>query len=268
MAAMANYLKFDIYDLELTSLYSDSELRRILVSTSNHSILVIEDIDCSVDMQDRLLGNELSNTKLALSGLLNFMDGLWSSCGDEKSIVFTTNYKDQIDPDLLRRGRVDMHILMSYCTTQGFKLLASNYLDIRGHHKLFGEIEGLIETVKPTPDEVAEELMRSENPDVALGGVVNLPERKQIEASNIKEGKTNAPEVQQAKRLKTDGAKRELRHRHLPLSIGGSGAGKLDPDMIATLKKEAEKRRALKNQEHGKYKEITDDDFLSEVTGG
>ncbi|KAA8531913.1 hypothetical protein F0562_006370 [Nyssa sinensis] len=218
IAAMANYLKFDIYDLELTSLYSDSELRRILVSTSNRSILVIEDIDCSVEMQDRLLGNEpskpkvskteVSQTKLTLSGLLNFMDGLWSSCGDEKIVVFTTNYKDRIDPALLRPGRMDMHILMSYCTTQGFKLLASNYLDIHGHHRLFGEIEGLIENVKVTPAEVAEELMRSENPDVALGGVVNLLKRKQIEASNIKEGKTNAPEVQQAKRLKTDGAKK------------------------------------------------------------
>ena len=53
IAAMANYLKFDIYDLELTSLYSNSELRRILISTSNRSIIVIEDIDCSVEMHDR-----------------------------------------------------------------------------------------------------------------------------------------------------------------------------------------------------------------------
>lgn len=53
IAAMANYLKFDIYDLELTSIYSNSDLRRILLSTTNRSILVIEDIDCSVEMQDR-----------------------------------------------------------------------------------------------------------------------------------------------------------------------------------------------------------------------
>ncbi|KAA8531912.1 hypothetical protein F0562_006371 [Nyssa sinensis] len=139
-----------------------------------------------------------------LSGPLNFMDGLWYSCGDEKIIVFTTNYKDRIDPALLRPGRMDMHILMSYCTTQGFKLLAPNYLDIRGHHKLFGEIEGLIDIVKATPAEVAEELIRSENPDVALGGVVNLFKRKQIEPSNIEE-----PEVQQAKRLRIDFVKKK-----------------------------------------------------------
>ncbi|GMP27355.1 hypothetical protein CsSME_00003388 [Camellia sinensis var. sinensis] len=66
IAAMANYLRFDIYDLELTSLYSNSELRRILVSTTNRSIIVIEDIDCSVEMQDRLMAVEpgLPNTKV------------------------------------------------------------------------------------------------------------------------------------------------------------------------------------------------------------
>lgn len=53
IAAMANYLKFDIYDLELSRLYSNSDLRRILVSTSNRSIIVIEDIDCSVEFENR-----------------------------------------------------------------------------------------------------------------------------------------------------------------------------------------------------------------------
>lgn len=53
VAAMANYLKFDVYDLELTSLFSNSELRRILLCTNNRSILVIEDIDCSIQLHDR-----------------------------------------------------------------------------------------------------------------------------------------------------------------------------------------------------------------------
>ncbi|CAN0919213.1 AAA-ATPase At5g17760 [Linum grandiflorum] len=47
VAAMANYLKFDVYDLQLASITSDSELRRILTAMGNRSILVIEDIDCS-----------------------------------------------------------------------------------------------------------------------------------------------------------------------------------------------------------------------------
>ncbi|XP_021833935.1 AAA-ATPase At2g18190-like [Prunus avium] len=78
IAAMANYLKFDVFELELDSIESDSELKSALLSTTNRSILVIEDIDCSVNDEER---------RYTLSGLLNFMDGLWSSCGDERIIV-------------------------------------------------------------------------------------------------------------------------------------------------------------------------------------
>lgn len=42
---------------------------------------------------------------------------------------------------------------------------------------------------------------------------------------------------------------------------------KLHADRIAALKKEAEKRQALKRQGHGEYREITEGDFLGEVTG-
>jgi len=48
IAAMANYLKFDIYDLQLSTVLNDTVLRRLLLSTTNQSILVIEDIDCSL----------------------------------------------------------------------------------------------------------------------------------------------------------------------------------------------------------------------------
>ncbi|KAL6543956.1 Thioredoxin domain-containing protein plp3b [Orobanche gracilis] len=41
---------------------------------------------------------------------------------------------------------------------------------------------------------------------------------------------------------------------------------KLHADRIASLKKEAEKRQKLERQGHGEYREITEADFLSEVT--
>ncbi|WCJ25005.1 P-loop containing nucleoside triphosphate hydrolases superfamily protein [Euphorbia peplus] len=47
VAAMANYLRFHIYDLQLQGVKNDGDLRRILTSTTNRSILLIEDIDCS-----------------------------------------------------------------------------------------------------------------------------------------------------------------------------------------------------------------------------
>ncbi|XP_061360984.1 thioredoxin domain-containing protein PLP3B-like [Gastrolobium bilobum] len=42
---------------------------------------------------------------------------------------------------------------------------------------------------------------------------------------------------------------------------------KLHADRIASLKKEAEKREAWKKKGHGEYREITEGDFLGEVTG-
>ncbi|KAL9245887.1 hypothetical protein vseg_019486 [Gypsophila vaccaria] len=185
VAAMANYLRFDVYDLQLGNLIRDSDLRRLLLATANRSILVIEDIDCSVQIKNRENqkgsdnGNGSSHNKppevqLTLSGLLNFIDGLWSSCGDERIIVFTTNHKEKLDPALLRPGRMDMHIHMSYLTVRGFRLLASNYLEVDGNHRLFGEIERLIETLNVTPAQVAEELMRFEDADEALLGVTKM----------------------------------------------------------------------------------------------
>ncbi|GJS62832.1 AAA+ ATPase domain-containing protein [Tanacetum coccineum] len=47
IAAMANYLKFDIYDLQLMNVRDDC-LKDMLLQTSNRSLLVIEDIDCSI----------------------------------------------------------------------------------------------------------------------------------------------------------------------------------------------------------------------------
>lgn len=54
IAAMANYLNFDIYDLELTELWCNSDLRKLLIATANRSILVVEDIDCTIELQDRV----------------------------------------------------------------------------------------------------------------------------------------------------------------------------------------------------------------------
>ncbi|KAI3808428.1 hypothetical protein L1987_24379 [Smallanthus sonchifolius] len=167
IAAMANYLNFDIYDLELTDIRSNSELRRLVVATANRSILV-EDIDCSMELHDRA-----DAAPVTLSGFLNFIDGLWSSCGDEKIIIFTTNRKEKLDPTLLRPGRMDVHINMSYCTPCGFQLLASNYLGITQHDR-FDEIMGLIGKVEITPAEVAEQLLKDGDPDIALGGLIEV----------------------------------------------------------------------------------------------
>ncbi|XP_042051591.1 AAA-ATPase At3g28580-like [Salvia splendens] len=173
IAAMANLLGYYVYDLELTAVKDNTELKKLLIATSSRAVIVIEDIDCSIDLTGQrvkrrekennqvLMGmeeNETKSSKITLSGLLNFIDGLWSACGGERIIVFMTNYVEKLDSALIRRWRMDKHIELSYCSFEGFKVLAKNYVGVEWH-ELFPRIERLLGEVEMTPAEVAENLM-------------------------------------------------------------------------------------------------------------
>eukprot|EP00250_Pteridium_aquilinum_P021514 c25150_g1_i3 orf=399-2114(+) len=188
IGAMANFLRYDVYDLELTQVRSNGDLRKMLLRTTSKSIIVIEDIDCSLDLANNRgkksssssssptpRKKELKDDKddsglsmMTLSGLLNFTDGLWSCCGEERIFVFTTNHVENLDPALLRPGRMDMHILMSYCTFPAFEILVSNYLEM-DDHPLFPKVKEIIDDAHITPAEVSEVFMRNrDEPDKAM----------------------------------------------------------------------------------------------------
>nr|XP_010933968.2 AAA-ATPase ASD, mitochondrial isoform X1 [Elaeis guineensis] len=210
ISAMANFLDYDVYDLELTTVKNNIELRKLFIETKSKSIIVIEDIDCSLDLtgkrkqkskkeedksekKKKLPPEEEESSKVTLSGLLNFIDGLWSACGGERLIVFTTNHIEKLDPALIRRGRMDKHIEMSYCCFEAFKVLARNYLDVESH-PLFDTIRDLMEEVKITPADVAENLMRKSVDDNAASYLENLilamNKAKEEEASKQAEAST------------------------------------------------------------------------------
>ncbi|KAI0523345.1 hypothetical protein KFK09_005740 [Dendrobium nobile] len=180
IAAMDNLLDYDVYDLELTAVKNNSALRKLLLEISGKAIIVLEDIDCSLDLsgkrkkekdkseeEEKKIGSEENTeSKVTLSGLLNFIDGLWSACGEERLLVFTTNFVEKLDPALIRRGRMDRHIELSYCDFEGFKVLARNYLGIKDH-TLFEKIQRLLEERNITPADVAENLMPKKITEVA-----------------------------------------------------------------------------------------------------
>ncbi|CAN6552163.1 unnamed protein product [Malus baccata var. baccata] len=189
IAAMANYLGYDIYDLELTEVHTNSELRKLLMKTSSKSIIVIEDIDCSINLTNRKNngggGNAGRNyyesgeirggvggsgeeggggNSITLSGLLNFTDGLWSCCGSERIFVFTTNHIEKLDPALLRSGRMDMHIFMSHCSFPALKILLRNYLGYDEgdlDEEITREFEEVLEKAAMTPADVSEVLIKN-----------------------------------------------------------------------------------------------------------
>nr|POE78862.1 putative e3 ubiquitin-protein ligase ari5 [Quercus suber] len=89
--------------------------------------------------------------------------------------------QDKLDPALLRPGRMDLHVHMSYCTMDGFKLLASNYLDINGDHELYRKIEGLLENVEKAKAVELKELLKSDDDtDVDVEGFVKFLMKKKL----------------------------------------------------------------------------------------
>ncbi|KAG6399478.1 hypothetical protein SASPL_140959 [Salvia splendens] len=158
IAAMANLLGYDVYDLELTAVKDNTELKKLLIATSSRAVIVIEDIDCSVDLTGqrvkkrekekenennqvlhrmRMKENETKSSKITLSGLLNFIDGL-GLLVEERESLFSR-------PTMWR-------------TSKGFKVLANNYVGMEWH-ELFPRIERLLGEVEMTPADVAENLM-------------------------------------------------------------------------------------------------------------
>jgi len=231
ISAIANFMNYDVYDLELTTVKDNNELKRLLIETSSKSIIVIEDIDCSLDLtgqrkkkkekeddeNDEKMDpikkaekeEKKNESKVTLSGLLNFIDGIWSACGSERIIIFTTNFVDKLDPALIRRGRMDKHIEMSYCSYQAFKVLARNYLDVESHDDLFPIIEKLLGETNMTPADVAENLMPKSITEEFESCLKNLIQSLEIAKKKDEEEARKKVEEEEAQ-LKAEKEKQEL----------------------------------------------------------
>ncbi|WCJ22475.1 P-loop containing nucleoside triphosphate hydrolases superfamily protein [Euphorbia peplus] len=165
VAAMANFLEYDVYDIDLSKVSDDSDLRMLLLQTTSKSVIVVEDLD-------RFLADKLSG--VSLSGVLNFMDGILNSCcAEEKIMVFTMNNKDHIDPGILRPGRIDVHIHFPLCDFSSFKTLANSYLGLKDH-KLFPQVEEIfLNGASLSPAEIGELMIANRNsPSRALKSVI------------------------------------------------------------------------------------------------
>ncbi|KAK4786584.1 hypothetical protein SAY86_010417 [Trapa natans] len=166
IAAMANFLSYDVYEIDLSRISDDSDLRTLLLETTSRSVIVIEDLD-------RFL-LEKPSSSLSLSGILNFMDGILNSCcADERIMVYTMNRKDQIDSAVLRPGRIDVHIHFPLCDFSSFKTLASSCLGVTDH-KLFPQVEEMFQTgARLSPAEMEELMIANRNsPNRALKLVI------------------------------------------------------------------------------------------------
>ncbi|XP_028806685.1 AAA-ATPase At2g46620-like [Neltuma alba] len=164
IAAMAKFLCYDVYDIDISKASNDSDLKTLLLQTTSRSVIVIEDLD-------RFLTGK--STDANLPGVLSFMDGIVSCCGEERVMVFTMNVKDEIDPTVMRPGRIDVHIHFPLCDFSTFKILASSYLGVK-EHKLFPQVEEVFQTgARLSPAEIGEIMISNRSsPSRALKTVI------------------------------------------------------------------------------------------------
>ncbi|AET02010.2 P-loop nucleoside triphosphate hydrolase superfamily protein, putative [Medicago truncatula] len=168
VAAMANFLCYDVYDVDLSKIQSDSDLKFLLLETSPKSIIVVEDLD-------RFITAELESPATVTSvGIQNFMDGIMtSSYAEGRIMIFTMNSKEFIDPNFLRPGRVDVHIHFPVCDFSSFKALANSYLGVK-EHKLFPAVDEIFrQGASLSPAEIGELMIANRNsPSRAIKSVI------------------------------------------------------------------------------------------------
>ncbi len=138
VTALASELRLNVCTLSLASpVVSDEKIHTLLASVPQRSLLLIEDVDAFFRQRDAAH----AQVRLSFSGFLNALDGVATQ---EGSVLFmTTNHLEQLDPALIRAGRIDERIELGPCDADQLR-------------RLF---------LKFQPDEAAAEAFAAENAD-------------------------------------------------------------------------------------------------------
>ena len=120
--AVANELKLDVHCLNLSNCESDTQLLGLISDIQvKPAMLLVEDIDCSVNGRDQI------NDKVNFNTVLNVFDGAFSK--DGIVVVFTTNHIEKLDPALIRAGRIDVNIEFGNPTAIDFSNMLNTMFD-------------------------------------------------------------------------------------------------------------------------------------------
>merc|ERR1719311_1792440 len=94
---------------------TDDALKAAVQRVPQRSIIVLEDVDALFSSGGRTK-REGDKNALTFSGVLNALDGVGGSGG--QIFMLTTNHRENLDPALIRNGRVDCHIAFSDATDE------------------------------------------------------------------------------------------------------------------------------------------------------
>ena len=141
VTALASELHLNVCTLSLASpVVTDEKIHTLLAGVPQRSLLLIEDVDAFFRQRDAAH----AQVRLSFSGFLNALDGVATQEGNV--LFMTTNHAEQLDPALIRAGRIDERVELGACDEDQLRRL---FLKFR-------------------PDEVAARAYAAENAGQAL----------------------------------------------------------------------------------------------------
>lgn len=180
-AAMANFLGYDIYDLDLAAVSSAGELKALLTATRPRSMILVEHLERHIQANS------------SREGMLRFIDRI----GEERVVVCTLTAEggaEELEPELT----LDVRVHFPLCDFPAFKALASGYLGLKDH-KMYPKVEEVFKGgAMMSPAEVGELMMANRgSPTRALKSLIGalqqrpLPPEKSIESDGKFNGGTS-----------------------------------------------------------------------------
>ena len=129
--AISGYLNYNIYYLPAGEL---NHIETAMSALPNKSMIIIEDIDSNFITKIRTDSNNIvekdndfieSMASIGLSEILNALDGMFSAHG--RILITTTNHIKNLDPALIRPGRIDLKIEIGYVNIEILKDFMNNF---------------------------------------------------------------------------------------------------------------------------------------------
>lgn len=123
--ALAGSLSYDICLLNLSERgLGDDKLNHLLSNAPERSFILIEDVDAAFNKRVQT-SEDGYQSSVTFSGFLNALDGVAS--GEERIIFMTTNHLGQLDPALIRPGRVDLSMLVDHASPTQARTLFTRF---------------------------------------------------------------------------------------------------------------------------------------------
>jgi ATP-dependent 26S proteasome regulatory subunit len=218
------FSKRHIHYLMLNEVYNDTELLELIKSINfKETILVIEDIDAMLnvvksresdkktyqdyieekeknkkmtgDEWDKFERNKNKQSNVTLSGLLNVIDGLFTSHG--RILIMTTNHPEILDSALIRPGRIDCKFLFDNCDAEQIGKLFEMFFNQELTDNNKNQLNSLIVNKNYSPAHITSIFLRyRNNPEIVLEHLDDEDNKFNTNVNNIDcDGNMNVPDV-------------------------------------------------------------------------